>query len=197
MELDGIFKFLKLTHDFQKVERVIFVNGLDRKENDVEHSYQLAMLGWYITSTQKLNLNIDLVIKYGMLHDLVEVYAGDTYLFDKDPTVHESKVQREAEALEKLKIEFSEFPEMTETISAYEKRDDEESQFIYALDKIIPPLNIYLDEGRTWKKHDISFKQLFDSKVEKVAAHPEVEKFFHQLVELLKADLPKLFPREK
>jgi len=148
MELEQIFKFIKLTHDFQKVERTIFVAGTNRNENDVEHSYQLALVAWYIISTYKLSLNIDLAIKYGLLHDLVEVYAGDTYIFDKDQSVIDSKVEREYKALERLKDEFPEFSEMTDLIVQYEKREDEESKFIYALDKVVAPINIYLDGGK-------------------------------------------------
>jgi putative hydrolases of HD superfamily len=197
MELDGIIKFIKLTSEFQKIERVIFNHGSERNENDVEHSYQLAMIGWYIVSTNKLPLNVDLVIKYGLLHDLVEVYAGDTYIFDPDPSVHASKVDREHEALLRLKAEFTEFPEMTDLIEQYEKRADEESKFIYALDKLVPPINIYLDGGRTWNEHNITFKQIMENKTPKVAAHAEVKKYFDQLMELLEKEKHLLFTEDE
>jgi putative hydrolase of HD superfamily len=197
MELEGILKFIKLLHEFQKVERVIYINGSNRYENDVEHSYQLALVGWYIVSSKKLKMNIDLVIKYGLLHDLVEVYAGDTNAFDKDETVHASKIAREHDALNKLKVEFTDFPEMTDLIDQYEAREDEESKFIYALDKIIPPINIYLDGGRTWQKQGITFEQIIENKASKVSAHSEVEKYFNQLKELLESDLDSLFPKEQ
>ncbi len=187
-ELESIIKFIKLTHDFQKIERVTLVAGTDRMENDAEHSYQLALVGWYLVSTYKLPLNADLVVKYGLIHDLVEVYAGDTYAFDKDPSVHASKVQREQEALRKLQIEFPEFNELTDLISAYEKHEDEESRFIYALDKVVAPINIYLDGGGLWKVKKVTFQEMLDNKTEKVAAHPEVKKYFEQLVKLLEQE---------
>lgn len=193
MELEQIFKFIKLTHDFQKIERVTLVSGTDRMENDAEHSYQLAMVGWYIVSNYKLPLNVDLVIKYGMLHDLVEVYAGDTYIFDKDPSVHESKVEREREALNRLKVEFPEFSEMTDLIDAYEKREDEESKFIYALDKVVAPINIYMDGGALWKVKGVTFNEMVDNKKDKVAEHSEVKKYFDQLVVLLEKEKHLLF----
>lgn len=197
MELDGIIKFIKLTAEFQKIERMTFATGIERYENDAEHSYQLAMVGWYIVSTYKLPLDVDLVIKYGMLHDLVEVYAGDTYIFDPDPTVHASKVQREHEALLRLKSEFEEFPELSDIIEKYEKREDEESQFVYALDKLIPPINIYIDGGRTWNEHNITFKQIMENKTPKVAAHAEVKKYFEQLMVLLEKEKHLLFTEDE
>jgi putative hydrolase of HD superfamily len=196
MELDGILKFTKLTTEFQKIERVLFNNGSERNENDVEHSYQLALVGWYIVSTYELPLNIDLVIKYGLLHDLVEVYAGDTYIFDPDPERHASKVDREHQALLQLKKEFPEFPELTDLIETYEKREDEESKFVYALDKLIAPINIYLDGGRTWNEHKITFQQIRENKTPKVAVHTEVKKYFDQFMELLEKEKDKLFSKE-
>ncbi len=195
MELDHIFKFIKLTHDFQKIERVTFINQNERGENDVEHSYQLAMVAWYAVSAFKLPLNIDLVIKYGMLHDLVEVYAGDTYIFDKDSAAHETKVQREKEALDRLKLEFPEFPEMTDLITQYEKREDEESKFIYALDKVVAPINIYMDGRKLWKEKGVTLKEVMENKLPKVAEHPEVKKYFDQLAEIFKKE-PDLFHQE-
>ncbi|MDQ3018304.1 MAG: HD domain-containing protein [bacterium] len=194
-ELEGILKFIKLTHDFQKIERINLIKGEERYENDVEHSYQLALIGWYIVSSQKLDLNIDRVIQYSLLHDLVEVYAGDTYAFDADVSVHESKVERERLALVQLKEEFSEFPEMTNTIEQYEQRLDEESKFVYALDKIIPPLNMYLDGGRTWQRHSITLDQIIENKTPKVAVHPEIQKYFEQIVALLKSEQDQLWPK--
>ncbi len=193
MELEQIFKFIKLTHDFQKVERTIFVAGTNRNENDVEHSYQLALVAWYIISTYKLSLNIDLAIKYGLLHDLVEVYAGDTYIFDKDQSVIDSKVEREYKALERLKDEFPEFSEMTDLIVQYEKREDEESKFIYALDKVVAPINIYLDGGKLWKVKGVTFDELVNNKTPKVAEHAEVKKYFDQLLVLLEKEKQELF----
>lgn len=199
MELDGILKFIKLTNEFQKIERVVLIKDSERNENDVEHSYQLAMVGWYIVSSYKLPLDIDLVIKYGMLHDLVEVYAGDTYIFDPDPQRHASKFDREHKALLLLKSQFTEFPEMTDLIEKYENREDEESKFIYALDKLIPPINMYLDNGRTWNLQGITLKQIIENKTPKVAAHPEVKKYFDQLIDLLEKEKHLLFqhPDEK
>jgi putative hydrolases of HD superfamily len=193
MNLSGILKFTKLTHSFQQIERAIYATGENRKENDAEHSYQLAMVGWYIASSMNLKLDRDKVIKYGLLHDLVEVYAGDTQAFDKDPLVHLSKVDREMEALKQLKHEFNEFFEMTDLISTYELKDDEESKFIYALDKILPTINIYLDKGRSWQELNLNLEQIIEYKTPKVAAHPEIKKYFEELVEILKQDQQTLF----
>ncbi len=196
MELEGILKFAKLIHEFQNIERSLWLKGREHPENDAEHSYQLAMISWYVVSTYKLPLNVDKVIKYALMHDLVEVYAGDTDAFDKDPEQHASKAEREHLALEKLKLEFTEFPEMTDLITVYENREDHESKFVYALDKVVAPINIYFDSGRTWKHKGITFKKLLENKLPKVAAHPEVKKYFDQLVDILEKEQHLFHPEE-
>lgn len=188
MESNGIIKFIKLIGEFQAVERSLWLKGREHRENDVEHSYQLALVAWYAISVYKLPLNVDKVIRYSLLHDLVEVYAGDTDAFDDDPKQHETKAEREHQALIKLKDEFAEFTEMLEVIEQYEHRLDEESKFVYALDKIIAPINIYLDGGRTWKKRGLGFEDLLNNKKPKVAAHPEVAKYFDQLAQILEKE---------
>jgi putative hydrolases of HD superfamily len=194
--LDNILKFIKLTHDFQKIERAIYATGQDRMENDVEHSYQLAFSAWYIISTSKMNLDASKAVHYALIHDLVEVYAGDTDAFDKDQSVHDSKIDREHKALLRLKEEFPEFPELTNMIETYEKKADEESRFIYALDKIIAPINIYLDGGRTWKMKGVTLEAHIHNKKDKVKAHPQVEEYFNQLIEKFESEKETLFPDE-
>ena len=155
-------------------------------------------MAWYAASTNKLNLDIDKVIKYALLHDLVEVYAGDIDAHDPDPQRDEKKAKKEHEALMQIKSEFTEFPEMTKIIEQYETRQDEESKFVYALDKVVAPINIYLDGGRYWHERGVTFtlEKLLTNKKLKVAQHPEVEKYFDQLIAILEKE-PHLFPADE
>ncbi len=196
MEIDGIINFMTFINKLREVERVILMKGSDRFENDTEHSYQLAMTAWYIITTYKLPLNVEKALKYGLVHDLVEIHAGDVFFYDQmDPAVKAQKIQKEAEALEQIKKDFADFPELAEAIEGYETKHDEESKFIYALDKLISPINIYLDGGRIWHQNEISFEKLYNNKKPKVEVSPEIGKYFDQLAEKLKQD-PSLFPKE-
>jgi putative hydrolase of HD superfamily len=193
LDLSKILDFVRLLDKFRKVERALHVTGEDRFENDVEHSYHLAMLAWYIIESHNLNLDRDKVLKYALIHDFVEVHAGDTYIYSTDKDELDSKEAREAEAATKLKEEFPEFNDLHDLIDKYEKRNDKESRFIYALDKIQPVLNIYTDGGRTWKEKGITVEMLIDHKKDKVAISPEIELCFEDLVALLKKEEASLF----
>lgn len=190
MKTNDLLKFIEFTHKFQQVKRRLFVNHESRDENDVEHSFQLAFLGWYIISSQKLSYNIDLVIKYSMVHDLVEIYAGDTY-FESGKDLQDTKEERERKALKQIHTEFPEFSEMTDLITKYEERKDKESEFVYALDKMIPLLNIYLDKGRRWKRDKVTF-EMIRNKAHKININNDVITIwldFMRLVEKEKSDL--------
>lgn len=196
IDLNNVINFVNLLNKFRQVERVIRVNGGDRLENDVEHSYQLAMLSWYIISTNKLDLDLDLVLKYSLIHDLVEVYAGDTFIYTKDKEHRDSKEKRELDSLIKIEVEIPEFP-IFDLIKTYEKKEDKESRFVYALDKIEPVLIIYTNQGRTWKEKDITIEMLVEHKKEKVAQAPELIEFFDEIIKLLKKEESELFPKQQ
>src|SRR5690606_18955531 len=147
---DDLLKITDLFHRFQKVKRRMYVVGEERKETSVEHSYQLAITAWYLVSSKDLGLDVNKVLKYALVHDIVETYAGDTPAFDSTDEYLNTKVDREAKAREILKKEFVEWADLYKFITGYEEKSDREAKFVYALDKILPICNNYFDDGRTW-----------------------------------------------
>lgn len=191
INLKKAIKFIDLLQKFQKIERAIYVKGDSRKENDSEHSYQLVMFAWYLISSYKLDFDLDLIIKYALVHDLVEVYAGDTFAFDDHGK--KGKQEREAKSLKRLRLELLEFEEIFPLIEGYEHREDKEAKFVYALDKILPIFNIYLDGGRSWQEKGVSLEMIIDYKKEKVAQVPELVEFFDDVLSLLKDEQKNLW----
>lgn len=172
---------LKFSHIERRVHRK---QGNDFiAENDTEHSYNLAMTAWFLAQYFP-HLDTDKLIRFGLIHDFVEIHAGDTYVF-ADQTHLDSKEQREKAALKQLEREWSDFPELTEQIAAYESRTSEEAKFIYALDKIMPIMLIYIHNGYTWQHEGISLEKLHSVKQSKVMASKEIDTYYNQLYELL------------
>ena len=194
-DISKLLSFIEFTKKFKEVERAIIWKHDNRKENDSEHSFQLALVGWYVAETNKLNLNSDAIIRYALVHDLVEIYAGDTPIHTEDNEYKESKHAREEEeALIQIEKELKEFPELTEWIKKYETREDEEARFVYALDKLIPVINIYLDKGHSWHKNSITYTMLINNKEDKIALSPEIAHYWELLKDILKKDAKWLFP---
>lgn len=188
----SFLKFIQLTHRFQQTKRSLDATGEERRENDAEHCYQLALLSWYIISHHKLDLNIEKVFQYALAHDLVEAYAGDTDAFDEKMVA--LKYKKEEEALVQLRSDFPDFTDLHEAIHNYELREDPESRFVYALDKILPMANTYFDHGKYWKAKGVTFERLMENKVPKVAKDKTIEELFNKLVEKLEEDKINLFP---
>ncbi len=194
MELSKVLEFIKFTHKFQSVMRVIYVNGTDRNENDAEHAMQMSLLVWYLLDAMHLDLDPEKVLKYSLAHDLVEVYAGDTYFQSKDKSIVDSKHEREKSAAERIAKEFPEFPDLHQAIKKYEQREEREAKFVYALDKMIPVFNIYLDDGRSWFRDGVTL-EMAHTKDQKVAVSPELVDLWKQMTDILDKEEDRLFPK--
>ncbi|HUC89762.1 MAG TPA: HD domain-containing protein [Patescibacteria group bacterium] len=180
---------------FRDIERVVYMpHKTEQRENDVEHSYSLAMMAWFLAQYFP-NLNKDRLIRYAMVHDLVEVHAGDTYVFAQDESIS-TKAERERAALEQIKKDWPDFPELTQEIETYEAKKDEESKFIYALDKIMPIMLNYLGKGHGWHKHQVTIEVLHQNKKDKVSVSPAINDYYNQLYALLRQN-PGFFPSAK
>jgi putative hydrolase of HD superfamily len=192
-----LIKFVQLTHRFQNIERNIFVTGKDHNENDAEHSCQLALTAWYLVSSNNLSLDSGKVLKYALAHDLVEAYAGDVPSYQITPEIAAQKKANEAAALERIAAEFPDAHDMLETMHRYEEKADDEARFVYALDKVMPMLNIYLDDGRSWKRDGITFDMLRELKERTTSVSPDIYPYWQELRKILEEKEGELFPPSK
>jgi len=194
-DLGNLISFIKLTHQIRNVRRAILLETDLRKENDSEHMYQLALTAWFIIEKDKLKLDKDKVISLALVHDIVEVYTGDIPTYAAE---HSSPVKsiNERLAATRLKKDFPQFKTLHELIQEYEDRQTPEAKFVYSLDKLIPVINNYLYDGRTWKKIGLDLNWLKSSKAGKIEASSSVFTYYQQMLKLLENN-PKLFGSKK
>jgi putative hydrolase of HD superfamily len=128
-----------------------------RKENDAEHSWHLAVMAAILSeyAVQK-NLDILQVVKMVLIHDVVEIDAGDTYLYDEQAA--KDKAEREQKAADRLfhllpEDQAEEFRMLWEE---FEERTTPEAKFAAALDRFQPLLHNYLTKGKSWKQHGVT-----------------------------------------
>ncbi len=124
---------------FATVYRATYLNRKFDKESDADHTAMLAVMACAIA--QKFHPEYDLgkVAQYALVHDLVEVYAGDTNTINFNTIDKAAKDKAEAKALEQIENKFGKtFPWIHETIRKYELLDEPESRFIKTLDKCMP-----------------------------------------------------------
>lgn len=191
MTLKKLLNFVKFTQRFRATNRYIFAVGENRMENDVEHSFQLAIITWYVIENEKLKLNSDLAIKYALIHDLEESLTGDKNIFDEKG--RRNKKLDEIKARSKIIKMFPGWKGYRKLSLNYKKLVDNESKLVNGLDKILPVINIYLDGGRTWKQEDTTLKMLSANKRIKVTVHPISEKLWKPLEKKLKNNEFELF----
>lgn len=189
-------RFVRFTNDFRLVRRTFLARGRDDNENDAEHSYQMAMCAWFVNERLNLTLDTGKILRYALVHDLVEVYAGDTPTIGAAAQNHtaDDKRRREADAFARITREWSsDFPDMIDAMEAYEAKADPESLLIYTLDKTITKLNNIEDGGRNWRVNPTRLADLDAYTRPKVAKFPPTAKLYEEIYEFLRAN-PSLFP---
>lgn len=188
-----ILSFQKLLKDFNLIYRdLASIHSKYDPDNDVEHSFRVAMLCWMIADEYKLKLDVNKIIKYAMIHDLVEVYAGDVSIYAK--TGHEDKHQKELNALKKLKKKYPNLKSIWGLIDMYEKKKDKESKFVYVIEKLEPILLVVLSEEDHWIKRNINFEEFLFAKQKKIKDIDSFAQNFNQdIMNYLKKKKAKYF----
>jgi putative hydrolases of HD superfamily len=131
-----------------------------RRENTAEHSWHLAMMAITLADYADRPIDIGRVIRMLLVHDLVEIDAGDTFVYDV--AANQDKAEREAAAAERI---FGVLPSDQETElrslwQEFEARTTPDAAFAAALDRLQPLLHNYHTEGSTWRQHGITVEQV-------------------------------------
>lgn len=129
-----------------------------RRENDAEHSWHIATMAMLFSEYAPEPVNIGRVVQMCVVHDLVEIYAGDTFAYDVKG--NEDKASREKSAADKL---FSMLPkEQGEMIRAlweeFDARDTADSKYAACMDCLQPFLHNTLTDGHTWNEGKVNRK---------------------------------------
>lgn len=165
MDKNDFFKQLEFIIEIDKVKQVFRRTKLfdqSRFENDAEHSWHLAIMAILLSKYSNSKIDLLKVIKMVLIHDLVEIDAGDVIVYDTDN-------RREAKKKEKLSADriFGLLPEeqgseLKSIWEEFETRESAEAKFAAAIDRFEPILQNKLSEYETWKKHEIKLPQLYE-----------------------------------
>ena len=153
----------QLIADFSKIKRAVPLADANDAENDVEHSYGLAITCWFLHDKIAPDLNLGKILCYALAHDIVELHAGDTYPWDTAAVA--TKYAREKDALRQIETDWKDFSTLTEYAEGYADKIDEEAKFTYAVDKLLPVLMIEQgDAKKIWEKKKLSLQMEHDNK---------------------------------
>ena len=154
-------EFIITIDEMKNVLRRNLVADASRRENDAEHSWHLAVMAMILEEYSADKVDISKVMKIALVHDLVEVYAGDTFAYDVKG--NEDKLDREIMAAEKLfgMLKDGQGDEIRALWDEFEAKETAESKYANAIDRLQPLILNYLTNGHTWKLGDVHAPQIY------------------------------------
>lgn len=144
---------LQFTAEIDKMtgvlRRTLLIDG-SRRENDAEHSWHIAVMALFFKEYCVEQVCVERAVKMCLVHDLIEIYAGDTFAYD--PVGNKDKAAREAAAADRL---FAQLPcEQGEELRAlweeFDAMQTNDAKYAACLDRLQPFLHNTLTEGHTW-----------------------------------------------
>ena len=159
--LEKQMEFILEVDKVKKIVRQTYLSDASRKENDAEHSWHLALMAVLLKEYSNEEVDLAKVIPMVLIHDLVEIDAGDTYAYDEAGA--KTKRERETKAADRI---FGLLPsdqgtwlrELWEEFEAYETA---EAKFAHVLDNCQPLFLNDASNGKSWEEHQVKKSQIY------------------------------------
>ena len=167
MNTDNLLKqvdFIKEIDKLKYIQRKTRLFNSDRHENDAEHSWHLAMMTIVLAEHSDVPVDVLKVLKMVLIHDIVEIDAGDTFIYDTQK--NHTNTDEELAAAKRL---FGLLPqEQADDFIAiweeFEEGSTHEAKFARAMDRLEPLLQNTSNAGGTWAEFDVRYQQVYDKK---------------------------------
>ena len=145
----------------KNIFRQTHLSGHGRNENDAEHAWHMAIMAYLLREYSNEPVDITRVMLMCLIHDVVEIDAGDTYAYDAEGL----KTQKAREEAAKERI-YSLLPEdqkkeLAAIFDEFEESKTPESKFAHAMDNLQPLMLNNINDGGDWREHGVSAKQVY------------------------------------
>ena len=145
----------------KNIFRQTHLSGHGRNENDAEHAWHMAIMAYLLQEYSNEPVDITRVMLMCLIHDVVEIDAGDTYAYDAEGL----KTQKAREEAAKERI-YSLLPEdqkkeLAAIFDEFEESKTPESKFAHAMDNLQPLMLNNSNDGGDWREHGVSAKQVY------------------------------------
>lgn len=152
--------FIQEVDKLKKIGRQSYIADGSRKENDAEHSWHLALMAMLLSEHANQKIDVLKVMSMVLIHDIVEIDAGDTYAYDIEG--NQTKRAREEKAADRI---FGLLPTdqsvyLRELWEEFEKQETTEAKFARSLDCIQPIMLNAASGGKAWKEHEVKLSQI-------------------------------------
>ncbi|HEX2466028.1 MAG TPA: HD domain-containing protein [Thermoanaerobaculia bacterium] len=158
--LGAQIQFILEIDKLKSVLRRTWILDRSRRENSAEHSWHLAVMAVLLAEYGPPGLDLTRVLKMVLVHDLVEIDAGDTFCYDQTAVLDQN--ERERRAADRL---FALLPqdlaaELRGLWEEFDARASPDARFAAALDRLQPVLHNYTTGGGTWREHSVTRDQV-------------------------------------
>ena len=158
--LETQLDFILEVEQLKQIFRQTLLPGDKRRENDAEHSWHLSLMAILLVEHASAEVDLLRVLKMLLIHDVVEIDAGDTFVYDQ--VALEDKDEREQKAANRL---FGLLPSDQTTVlralwDEFEARQSPEARYAAALDRLQPILLKFHTQGAAWRRHGICKAQV-------------------------------------
>lgn len=156
--------FIKEIDKIKYIQRKTKLLNNDRPENNAEHSWHLAMMALVLAEHSNKPIDILKVVKMLLIHDIVEIDAGDTFIYDTQK--NHTNTEEELRAAERI---FGILPEQQakEFIEIWKEFEDgvtNEAKFAKSMDRLEPLLQNYSNNGGTWAEFNVDYEKVYEKK---------------------------------
>jgi len=154
--LEQQISFLLEIDRLKQVLRRSYLVGASRRENSAEHSWHVAVMALLLAEYSTESIDLARVVRMLLVHDVVEVDAGDTYVYDEAAVA--GRADRERRAAVRLfgLLPADQAAELGALWEEFEAKATPEARFATALDRLMPVLHNLETEGRSWREHGIT-----------------------------------------
>lgn len=180
--------FILETDKVKNIFRQTHLTGLIRHENDAEHSWHMAMMIYLLKEYSNEEFDVAKAMMMALIHDVVEIDAGDTYAYD--PEMLKSKDERESKAAKRI---FGILPDdqkqmLYDLFYEFEKFETPEAKFVKAMDNFQPLLLNDYNNGEDWKVHNIKKSQVVKRQI---TSKPGSEKIWQVTEKIIEKNAEK------
>ena len=181
--IDRQFDFIREIDKEKFITRQTFLSDAKRRENDAEHAWHMAIMTLLLSEYANEEIDVLRVISMLLIHDLVEIDAGDTYAYDQAGLA--TQRARETKAADRI---FGMLPEdqgikfrnLWEEFEAYETA---EAKFAHVLDNCQPLLLNDASGGKSWKEHTVHKSQIYKRNEHTAEGSREIWEYMQQLID--------------
>ncbi|HET9953279.1 MAG TPA: HD domain-containing protein [Polyangiaceae bacterium] len=162
--LEQQLAFIQELDQLKQVQRKSFVSGTRRLENSAEHSWHVALMAVVLAEhAAEPGLDVARVVRMLLVHDVVEIDAGDTLLYAEEQA-QQAQRERERAAAERL---FGLLPEaqghaLRTLWEEFEARESPEAKFARAIDRLEPLLLNFMSEGAAWRRYGVVVEDVLE-----------------------------------